>query len=362
MKHIFISLCTFLLTVTCAVAKELPELRFTPGSELTLINKLMETPRRYARVDTVKYDGFTDFQRRELVQHSAGLALVFETNSDCIYANIDYIKKGNVANAPSISVAGLDLYIKSGDGRWLYAGNNVPRKDPAETFELVTNLAPGNKECLLYLPYYSIVNEVNIGVSPDSYLRPIENPFKGRVVFWGSSFTHGVSTSRAGMAYPLQLERATGLHIPVLGVSGNAKLQQSFARVLADTPADAFVFDAFSNPSVAEIEHNFDAFLATIRASHPTTPIIFMQTIYRDNRNFNTVSDNAEAKRIEVARQKVMDAMETDSHLYYIVPDAGGDIDTTCDGIHPSDFGYYMWMQSIKDPILTILRNEQVVN
>lgn len=57
------------------------DLRYVDGAELTLINKAMPTPDRYARIDTVKYDGFTDYQRRELVQHSAGLALAFKTDS-----------------------------------------------------------------------------------------------------------------------------------------------------------------------------------------------------------------------------------------------------------------------------------------
>lgn len=340
--------------VTAIAQAKLPELEMVNGHELTLINKLQDTPNRYARVDTLKYDGFTDYQRRRLNQMSAGLALVFETNSDYIYGQIDYKVPGKSYNMPPISAAGLDLYIKSADGEWIYAGNGVYRDKPGDIYELVNNLAPGNKECLLYLPMYSIVDSVRIGVKPGSYVRPIENPFKHRIVFWGSSFTHGVSTSRAGMAYPLQFERATGLYTPVLGVSGNSKLQQSYARLLADTEADAFVFDAFSNPTAKEIEENFEPFMATLRAKHPTTPVIFQETIHRGHRHFDTKYDAVEKNRIEVARKIVQKAMESDPNLYLIQADAGNK-ETTCDGTHPSDFGYYMWMQSIKDPILAIL-------
>lgn len=355
MKKILLTLLVSMVAFGGYAAKKLPKLEFTPGSELTLINKLMDTPRRYARVDTLKYDGFTDYQRRNLVQYSAGLALAFETNSDYIYANIDFIMRGTAWNGPAMSVSGLDLYIKAADGKWKYAGNNTPHEKDDETFELVSNLGEGNKECLVYLPTYSTVGEVNIGVAPGSYIRPIENPFRHRIVFWGSSFTHGASTSRAGMAYPLQLERATGLHIPVLGVSGNSKLQQSFARVLADTPADAFVFDAFSNPSPKEIEENFEPFMATLRAAHPTTPVIFMQTIYRERRNFDKKNDRNEQAKMDMAEKMVRKAMESDPNVYLIYPDAGGDTGTTCDGTHPSDLGYYLWMESIRQPILDIL-------
>ncbi|MDE7408140.1 MAG: SGNH/GDSL hydrolase family protein [Muribaculaceae bacterium] len=358
MKHLFVTLAVALTATAGSIsAQKLPPLEFTSGHDLTLINKLIDTPRRYARVDTLKYDGFTDYQRRALVQQSAGLALAFETNSDCIYANIRYQKRGANYNGPDLSVSGLDLYIKDADGQWIYAGNNTPRKQqkPDETFKLVLDMDPGNKECLLYLPTYSIVDSVNIGVTPGCYVRPIENPFRHRIVFFGSSYTHGSSVSRAGMTYPLQFERATGLHTPVLGVSANSKLQQSFARVLADTPADAFVFAAFSHPTVDEIEQNFEPFLATVRSKHPTTPIIFMQTIRRERRNFDRATEARDQAKMDMAQKVVMKAMAKDPNVYFIVPSTGPGHEATCDGTHPSDLGYYFWMNSIKDPILRIL-------
>lgn len=345
----------FAATALGLSAQKTNELEFVSGHDLTLINKLMDTPRRYARVDTTKYDGFTDYQRRGLVQHSAGLALAFETNSERITCKMDFINKNTAYNESDLAASGVDLYIKSIEGEWIYAGNNTPRKSPGEVFNVVSNLAPGNKECILYLPIISIVDSIYIGVTPGSYVRPIDNPFRHRIVFWGSSYTHGISASRPGMAYPLQFERATGLHTPVLGVSGNSKLQQSFARVLADTPADAFVFDAFSNPSAAEIEANFDSFLATLRAKHPETPVIFMQTIYRERRNYDTALNAKEQAKQDMARKVVEKAMEKDPNLYFIEPNTGNNHDSTCDGTHPSDLGYYHWMLSIKEPILEIL-------
>lgn len=352
-KIAFIAFAAAVLTVSAAPKK--PALEYTSGHELTLINKLADTPHRYARVDTLKYDGFTDYQRRSLVQYPAGLALAFETNSDCVYCTIDYQKKNSAYNQTDLAASGVDLYIRDKDGQWRYAGNNTPRKKPDEVLALVSNLASGNKECLLYLPLVSIVDSVSIGVTPGCYVRPIDNPFNHRVVFWGSSFTHGISSSRPGMAYPMQFERATGLHTPSLGVSGNSKLQQSFARVLADTPADAFVFDAFSNPTAEEIEANFKPFMDTLRAKHPDTPVIFMQTIYREHRNFDTEYDARERAKQDAARKVVTEAMATDPNLYFIEPNAGDNHETSCDGTHTSDFGYYLWMQSIRQPILDIL-------
>ncbi|WP_289743722.1 SGNH/GDSL hydrolase family protein [Muribaculum intestinale] len=327
--------------------------KFVPGKDLTLIGKVMPTPDRYARVDTVKYDGFTDYQRRSLNQESSGLALVFKTNSDRVEVNFDYKKRHHAYNGTDVASAGADLYIKR-DGKWVYAGSGVPSAK-GEPVALVSAMAPGEKECLLYMPLRSIIDEVYVGISPDATITPMENPFKHKIVFWGSSFTHGVSANRSGMAYPLQLQRATGLDIRSLGVSGNSKLQQSYARVLADSDADAFVFDAFSNPQAPEIRENFNDFVKTIRAKHPFTPIIFQQTIYRGSRNFNTDNDQKEAAKMAAAEEMVRKAMETDPNIYIVYPAADTDGSTCTDKTHPSDMGYYNWMESIRQPILDIL-------
>ena len=351
--RIFSLLLFLIIQISAFGASKLPELEFTSGHELTLINKLIDTPRRYARVDTVKYKGFNEFQGKELLQQSAGLALAFKTDSKYIYANIDFLKRNRDINAPDISTSGVSLYIKSPDGVWRYAGSNTPRPADSDTFELVSNMKEGEKECLLYLPMFSIVDSINIGVAPGSYVRPMENPFRNRIVFHGSSFTHGASISHPAMSYVMQFERNTGLHTPVLGMGGNALLQQACANVLADTEADAFVFDCFSNPNAKQVEERLEPFIATIRSKHPETPMIFMQTIYRENRNFDTEIDRSERERIEMAEKKMKEVMEKDSNIYFIHPSAGEG--TTCDGTHPSDLGYYFWEQSIREPILEIL-------
>lgn len=326
---------------------------FVPGKDLTLIGKLMPTPDRYARVDTLKYDGFTDHQRRQLNQESAGLALVFNTNSSKVLVNFDYKKRHHAYNGTDVASAGADLYIKR-DGKWVYAGSGVP-SEKGKPVALVSNMAPGEKECLLYLPLRSIIDEVYAGVDSGATVTAAPNPFKHKIVFHGSSFTHGVSANRSGMAYPLQFQRATGFDVRTLGVSGNSKLQQSYARMLADTEADAFVFDSFSNPQAPEIRENFADFVKTIRAKHPKTPLIFQQTIYRGSRNFDTRNDKLEAAKMVAGEEMVRKAMETDPNIYIVYPSADPMGETCTDKTHPSDWGYYNWMESIRQPILDIL-------
>jgi len=103
----------------------------------------------------------------------------------------------------------------------------------------------------------------------------MENPFRHKIVIFGSSFTHGVSTSRAGMSYPMQIGRNTGLYFCSIACSGNCKLQPYFADYLGDVKdADAMVFDAFSNPDAKMIEERLIPFIERIRAKLPSTPLM----------------------------------------------------------------------------------------
>lgn len=353
MKSINLLVTALLLTVgSLAASTDKPDIKYISGDALTLINKTIETPDRYTRVDTVKYTGFSDYQRRYLTQQSAGLALCFKTDSHNIYVRPTYRNNWHGWNQTIANTDGFTLYIKK-DNKWLYAGSAALGNSDHMT--IVADMASGEKECLLYLPNFSVLDDLEIGIDQDSYADALDNPFRRKIVFFGSSFTHGTSCSRPGLSYPMQLERATGLQICDLGMSGNSKLQQSYAHVLADTEADAFVFDAFSNPSAKEIEERFDSFVRTVRASHPETPLVFMQTIFRENRNFNTRIEAFEQAKMDMAEKVVKKAMETDANIYWLVPDTGDSHDTSVDGIHPNDYGYMLWMESIRQPLIDIL-------
>ena len=185
---------------------------------------------------------------------AAGLAVVFKTNSTAITVKTEYGPAYTAVNTMPISYRGYDLYIKK-DGEWLWAaaGATKPEKS-GDNLVLIKNMDNSEKECLLYLPIYNELLSVQIGVDMNAEISAIESPFRHRVGIFGSSFTHGISTSRAGMSYPAQFTRHTGIQILSLGCSGNSKLQPYFADVLCAADVDALIFDSFSNPSAELIE------------------------------------------------------------------------------------------------------------
>lgn len=357
MKNLLLSLAVLLCLNASAQTARKPEFVYTEASELTLTGKIHEdTPNPYHRVDTVKYKGFTEAENYQ-VRMSSGIAVAFRTNSSAISIMTTYGKPSFPTNTNGYSGRGYDLYIRCG-GEWIYAESGLPNDSrPEKPFTLIKDMDGSMKECLLYLPLYSEVNSVRIGVYEGSALEAMENPFRHRIGVFGSSYTHGSSTSRAGMTYIAQLSRNTGLQMLSLGCSGNCKLQPYFADVLCDADVDALMFDSFSNPNPAQMKERLFPFIEKMLKAHPGKPLIFQRTIYREGRNFSMSQDDSERQKMETADSLMKIAVRKYPDVYYITPVAHSeDHNATVDGTHPDNYGYTLWARSIEKKVIKILK------
>lgn len=361
MKRIIIVLAAMACAIAAYSQDESPvEYKYVDATKLTVVGKVFnDTPEPFHRLDTEKFQGFND-KEKKLMTYASGIAIAFKSDSPSISFIPTY---GEIKLSPATAVVssrGFDLYIKDTEGRygpagnWVFAESHGGRPDRPATIK--DCLDTSMKEFLLYLPTYSEVKALKIGVEKGYKIAKTDNPFRHRIAIFGSSFTHGASTSRSGMTYPSQLSRMTGLQILNLGCSGNCKLQPHFAEALAAADVDAIIFDAFSNPSPNQVKELLFPFIETIQKSHPDIPLIFQQTIYRETRNFNDEKDGAEARKMEMAEKMVKAAMEKYKNVYFVVPNAASAAhDTSVDGTHPGDYGYWIWAESVRDQIVEIL-------
>lgn len=330
---------------------------FTEASDLTLVGKLIQdTPNPYHRVDTCRFKGFSRAENNQ-VRCSAGLAVLFQTNSSVISVKGEYGYCNMGVNTMGIALRGYDLYIKK-EGKWVYASAKCPSDgNRSANTVLVRGMDQSMKECMLYLPMYSEMYSVKIGIEEGAEIQPLESPFRHRIGIFGSSFTQGISASRSGMSYPMQFMRNTGLQLLSLGCSGNSKLQPYFAEVLAAADVDAILFDSFSNPNAGLIQERLFPFIEIIQKSHPDIPLIFMQTIYREGRNFSESVDRYEKEKMAMSEKMMKEAMKKYKNVFFIYPDTGKEArESSVDGIHPSDMGYQAWARSIEKPVLKILK------
>ncbi len=332
---------------------------YIDARNLNLIGKALPTPEFSHRIDTCEYKGFTKGEKNQAIS-GAGLALVFKTNSPVINLDPEFGWELEALNTMPMAYRGFDLYIQK-DGKWLWAASKANwskehRNHKEGGFNLIDCMDNEEKICLLYLPMYSELKGLKVGVAEGSYIEAIDTPFRHKIVFHGSSFTQGISISRAGMSYPTQFSRKTGLGIIPLGFSGNCKMQPYFADFLEDVQADAFVFDSFSNPGAKMIYERVETFVDRMVASHPGVPLIFQRTIYRESRNFNCRKMVEEQARQDMSDSMMKELCKKYKDVYYIVADATSeDHETSVDGTHPGDYGYTLWARSIEKPILKIL-------
>ena len=69
-----------------------------------------------------------------------------------------------------------------------------------------------------------------------------------------------------------------------------------------------------------------------------------------------TCAATSDEPKADAASEMMAQALEKYKDVYFIPADAANEYnDVTADGVHPSDLGYYLWMKSVKDPIVKIL-------
>ncbi|MBO5311927.1 MAG: SGNH/GDSL hydrolase family protein [Bacteroidales bacterium] len=357
LRKLIISVCAVLSVMTASAQN----VRYVDASTLTVIGKPLPTTKAFTRIDTSVYK-FNDGTIDRYASYSTGLAVLFSTDSRTIRARWITGEDNSGSNMAAIGQKGLDLYIMK-DAKWVFAGVGTPDMDtpPYDSHEstIVADMAEGQKQCLLYLPLFDKVENLQIGIDSDAQITSLDNPFRHKIVVKGSSITHGASASRPGMSYPARLGRNNGWNCINLGFSGKSRLEKEYARYLADIKdVDAFIFDTFSNPSSDVIHERFDDFVDIIRAAHPHVPLIFLQTERRETRNFSNAREEFEAAKQKAAEEKVLARMKKDKHIYFIFSEdfLGQDHIATADGTHPTDLGFTRMLNAISPKLKHILK------
>ncbi len=337
-------------------AKKVP-LVYVDADSLCIINKARPDGPSLQRLDVARYPDLTPIVRR-YYSYPTGMAVAFSTDSPYIYAVWTTTGNGHGVNTTAIAQSGLALYIRQ-NGKWVFAGVGKPSYNKVKhKGVIVDDMDDSVKECLLYLPVYDGLDSLRIGVAPGSVIRPLSNAVSPyRLVVIGSSITHGSGVSNPGMAYPARMQRELGIEVVNLGASGQCKLEPFFARIAADTEADMFLFDCFSNPSAEQIDERLEAFVDIVRSAHPDTPLVFLQTLRRETANFNRRISGFENAKQDAARRNMAKVIKKYDGIYFIDPGMpiGDDHNATVDGVHPTDLGFERILDVILPQIKEIM-------
>lgn len=287
--------------------------------------------------------------------NSAGLHVSFATNSPIVV--IRWKLRNPSISSPylsSMSVAGLDLYVRRGD-KWFWAATKPPKSYPETTETFLRNLSPELREYLLYLPIYNGVEKVEIGVAEGSkFGRAIESTTEKPIVIYGTSIVQGSAASRPGMTYVSQLERRLNRPVINLGFSGLCHMEHALAELLAELDPAMYVVDCLPNMLPKEIKERTVPLVKAIREKHPDTPIVLIENLAYPQGLWNPgVEKGVELKNKLLSDEYAKLKRENIPNIYYIKNDGllSNEGNATVDGVHPTDLGFWQ-MTNTLEPIL----------
>lgn len=331
-------------------------IKYVDAATLLMTGKAKNTDSIYRRVDSVDAIGFPPAVKN-LAKHSAGIAILFETNSTIIRAKWKLPVEAYMHNMTPIAHSGLDLYCLK-DGKWQYVSVGKPTKGTNQDQLIIQHMDGAMKQFMLYLPLYNGISDLQIGVHTNATIgkpaQPGINKAK-RIVVYGSSVVQGASASRPGMAYPAILQRKTGYDVINLGFSGSAKMEPELATYIATVPADCYVLDCIPNPSPEQIRDRAHYFIKYIREHQPNTPIVLVETVIRQNGFFDKqIGETVRRQNEEIRKAYEKLKQEGIKNVFYVEGDKliGDDHEATIDGVHLTDLGF----TRIADAILPVIR------
>jgi len=368
MKKLFVCILTLLFSLSL-FAQEKIELTWYNAADLGVDGKgWTDTNTPYDRLPKYAEKKVPDgvWQRS---MNSAGMSVSFATDAPMLV--IRWKMRHPSISSPylsSMSVAGLDLYIREGD-RWFWAASKTPNAagkpgtlgppDTTETF--LRGLSKKLREFRLYLPSYNGVELVEIGVPKDSkFGKTLEKETKKPIVFYGSSIVQGSASTRPGMTYVAQLNRRLNRGVINLGFSGLCKMEPSVADLLAELDPAMFVIDCLPNMTAKEISERTVNLVKKIRKARPNAAIVLVENPNYSQSLWNpAVQDSINLKNKLLTAE--YDKLKRDGvqNLYYVKGDNlyGSTGESTVDGVHPTDLGFMIYAD-VLEPILRKILSE----
>ena len=265
-----------------------------------------------------------------------------------------------MAHMTPVGINGLDLYVRL-NGKWQWAGIGKPNSKDLEQHAVLKKgfLESRTYECIVYLPLYSGITNLELGFSPSAKIisqKSTQRP----LVFYGTSILHGCSASRPGMAFSSILGRYFDRSVINLGFSGNGLMENHFVKILADIDAAVYVLDCLPNMTRMKKEdiYNRTMYMVTeLRKLKPNTPIVLVED--RSYTHPNLTGKPVVYDRREAMKQAYKELRKKYKYLYYVNGAIllGTDNEACIDGSHPTDLGMMRYFEALKPTLNKALKH-----
>lgn len=281
-----------------------------------------------------------------LSRDSAGAAIRFVAATTAIHARWKLTGKSLAgSNITAVASSGLDLYTRADSGKWHWLGIGTPTQLTENTAQIVNGIPAAPREFMLYLPLRNGLASLEIGIPKGGTIAnaPARATASKSIVFYGTSITHGIGASRAGMTHVAMLGRTFEREVINLGFSGNGRMEPEMVRFVAELDPAVFVLDCLPNMSAAQTKERIVPGVKILREAHPQTPILLVEDRNMDNAFLLQARRDAHAAN-HAALSEAFATLQAENvpHIYYLKADdlLGHDGEGTVDGSHPTDLGF----------------------
>jgi hypothetical protein len=275
--------------------------------------------------------------------------------SDCskLLVRLQYPHQGNMNNMHTFGQCGVDLYVDNS-----YVRTAVPKDSTFIEFEFFNERPKKIRNLTLYLPLYSSVKLLAIGVNAEAnFEEPLPFAEENPVVYYGSSITQGGCASHPGMSYQAILSRNLNIDFVNQGYSGNGMGEPEMAEAIAAMDASCYVLDFGVNlPSADSLSQVYGPFLDILRSRRPDAPIIAVTPIFNAHEFWEP---NKATYMRDVIRREVARLRESGDKNIILVEGfelLGPEFaDGFVDAVHPNDLGFQAMAEGLQPYVARIL-------
>ena len=327
----------------------------------------------------------------DLSRNSAGLSLVFRSNTRRLELSFDVFGWKGMNHMPATGVSGVDLFAYKPDGEELWcAAKFMPQfkeeyiEVPAQTSSdpssaqartvRVTRVAYSFEqidyeegceeyEWHLYLPLYNTVENFRMAVEEGCRLEWVPRDERQPIVVYGTSIAQGACATRPGMAWTNLVERELRYPVVNLGFSGNGKLEAELFALLDQIDAGVYIIDCLPNIKVTDnFEEKLEAGIKLLREHHSCPILVVDHSGHTNDRTNLSRCFPDELNRRQAALVKRL-RKEGIKQLYYLTRnEIAWDKDSMVEGIHPNDRGMMQQAEAVCGKLRQIDRRCRELN
>ena len=282
-----------------------------------------------------------------LSKSSTGLSIRFLSNSNKISVKWKILHDLKMNHMAESGIKGVDLYFKNEDG-WQYLNTGLPKGIENE-YLFIDNMSKQLREFKIFLPLYDGIENIEVGIDSESFIKKPEKNHKKPIIFYGTSITQGACASRPGMAHTNIISRKLDVDCINFGFSGNGRMEQPIAELISMSDPLLYVIECMPNMYPAKnVTTKTIPLVDKIRENNSQAPIVFVELFVS---SISILDNNKQKENIAMntALRTEYEKMINNGYqnIYYIESNnaLGLDQEGTVDSVHFTDLGFIRYSE-----------------